>query len=128
MIFSTLRFVVFKNVSEFFNFTFFDLFLNCYRTLAWTDFNRFLVKYKMFLYTSVLSDTILTILIQFFLKGYKVLDVINICCCCCLTLLYVLNHFLNNGRSHQSNAAFCNLCIVLFCDLLDDYFFIHQFS
>ena len=35
----------------------------------------------------------------------KVLDVINFCCSC-MILSLVLTRFLNNGRSHQSNAAF----------------------
>ena len=43
-----------------------------------------------------------------FLNGHKVLDVLNVCCCCfcCLFLLLVLTRFLNDGRSHQSKAAF----------------------
>ena len=40
------------------------------------------------------------------LKKYKVLDVINVCFYCCLILLFVLTCFLNNGWSHQSDAAF----------------------
>ena len=61
--------------------------------------------------------------INFFLNGHKVLDVINNCCCC-LILLFILTRFLNNGRYHQPNAAFLLLWVTCVGGGL---FFIHHF-
>ena len=65
----------------------------------------FLVKYKLFCSVSDKSYPILTFVLNFLIIGHKFLDVINVCCCC-LIFLFVLPRFLNNGKSHQSNAAF----------------------
>ena len=54
----------------------------------------FLVKFKLFCLLLVLSDSISSLSVSFFLKGHKVLDVINICCYCCLILLFVKLAFL----------------------------------
>ena len=85
-----------------------SLLSNCYKAFLWAGAISFLVKYRLFLLASVLSDVVLTLLFSFFLKnGHKVFDVINVCCCCCcLILLFVLTRFLNNYLSHQSIVSF----------------------
>ena len=110
MVFFTLKLIVFfkKKFSEISNFKVSLLFClivtkPCYEL----ENNRFyLVNYKLFCLFSVLSDAILTLLLNFvFLNGHKFFDEINVCCCC-LILSFVFARFLNICISHQSNASF----------------------
>ena len=100
MIFITLKLIVIKNISQFFNFAVFCFFfVYLLPSPSWSGPISTLGKYKLFCLVSVSSEAILTLLISFLFKknGHKVVDVINVCRYCYLILSFVLTCFLNNG-------------------------------
>ena len=93
MVFLTLKLVVFKNISEFFNLLFFFL-SYCYRALSWGDLICFLLKYKLFCLVSVLSDAILTCRKIFCAKKWtQISDLINVCWYCFFDFVVRLDLF-----------------------------------
>ena len=60
MVFTTLKLIGFKNISQFSNTVFYCFLSNCYRALLWSNPISFPEKYKLLCLVSVLSDAILT--------------------------------------------------------------------
>ena len=124
MVVITLILSVFQNLFQFFLFCcflffFVELLPNLF--MEWSVF----VEVKVVLFSFSFIWRYFDLANKFFLNGYKVLDVIDVCCYCCLILLFVLTCFRNNGLSNQSNVAFFLLHWVIWVG--DDLFFIDTF-